>query len=624
MDTNPAVASPTGAPAAPSDSAPRPAWAARFSAVKTWAVDWARLAPERVLYGCDRTGVAQIYAWDQAADTHTQLTSKPSGVQADLAWLAEDGQTVYYLDDEGGSETGRLVRLPFTGGAPEVVDPSLPPLSIGWVKGLAGGVVLFDGSDAAGYRIYRHEGTGPSRVLYEHKNEAYGDTLSHDHQRLAILTSEQAPNRHWHITVLDAATGTRQAELDDGPDATAFSNAWAPFDGDTRLLYTSNVRGRNLPGIWDVAAGTRQPLMLDLPGEVTGVDWLPDGQGVLLAQDHEGRVQLYTYDLASGTVTALPHSPGTLAPLHVRPDGAIWYNYESAAAVDQVRALEGGQERRLLGGDQALPGTPLESVHFPSTEGASIHGFLGVPPGPGPFPAIVVVHGGPATHATDSYDPFLQADIDEGYAVLTINYRGSSGYGRAHQDIVQGDPGHYELEDMAAARDYLIARGITEPDRVVIRGRSYGGYLTLMALTRQPALWAAGCALVGIADFAMMYEDANEPLRGWVRQIFGGGPEDGSLLFIARAPITRAAELRAPLLIIQGRVDSRCPPRQMEVFIERLRELGKPFQVEWFNGGHILVDMAETARLETVFFDFLRGALGDRAGNESPSAAPAG
>jgi dipeptidyl aminopeptidase/acylaminoacyl peptidase len=145
-----------------------------------------------------------------------------------------------------------------------------------------------------------------------------------------------------------------------------------------------------------------------------------------------------------------------------------------------------------------------------------------------------------------------------------------------------------------------------------------------MALTRQPELWAAGCALVGIADFAMMYEDANEPLRGWVRQIFGGGPEDGSLLFMARAPITRAAELRAPLLIIQGRVDSRCPPRQMEVFIERLRELGKPFQVEWFNGGHILVDMAETARLETVFFDFLRGALGDRAGNERPTAAPAG
>src|SRR5689334_4235307 len=102
MDTNPVAVPSTGAPAAPSDSVPRPAWAARFSAVKTWAVDWERLAPEHVLYGSDRSGVAQIYAWDQAADTHTQLTTKPSGVQADLAWLAEDGQTVYYLDDEGG------------------------------------------------------------------------------------------------------------------------------------------------------------------------------------------------------------------------------------------------------------------------------------------------------------------------------------------------------------------------------------------------------------------------------------------------------------------------------------------------------------------------------------------
>ena len=363
------LSAPSGDNAPSPDSASRPAWAARFSAVKTWAVDWARLAPERVLYGSDRSGVAQIYAWDQAAGTHTPLTTKPSGVQADLSWLAEDGQTVYYLDDVGGSETGRLVRLPFSGGAPEVVDPSLPPLSIGWVKSLAGGVVLFDGSDATGYRIYRHEGAGPSQVLYEHQNEAYGDTMSHDHRRLAIVTSEQAPNRHWHITVLDAATGARQAELDDGPQATANSNAWAPFDGDDRVLYTSNVSGRNLPGIWDVAADTRQALTLNLPGEITGVDWLPDGQGVLLAQHHEGRVQLYTFDLARQTATPLPHSPGTLAPLHVRPDGAIWYNYESAAAVDQVRALEGGQERRLLGGEQALPGTPLEIGSLPQHRG---------------------------------------------------------------------------------------------------------------------------------------------------------------------------------------------------------------------------------------------------------------
>jgi dipeptidyl aminopeptidase/acylaminoacyl peptidase len=138
---------------------------------------------------------------------------------------------------------------------------------------------------------------------------------------------------------------------------------------------------------------------------------------------------------------------------------------------------------------------------------------------------------------------------------------------------------------MVAARELLVRDGIADPARVVPSGGSYGGYLTLLALGRRPDLWAAGVALVAIADWRLLYEDG-ESLRDYQRALFEGTPDEKPEITAEASPVSYVGDLRAPLLIIQGRNDARCPARQMEDYVARARRLGKALEIDWFEAGH--------------------------------------
>jgi dipeptidyl aminopeptidase/acylaminoacyl peptidase len=212
----------------------------------------------------------------------------------------------------------------------------------------------------------------------------------------------------------------------------------------------------------------------------------------------------------------------------------------------------------------------------------------------------------------EQFSPEAQAWVDHGFAWLSINYRGSTTFGRAFEEQIWGQLGTWEVADMAAAQAWLVAAGIARPDAILLTGRSYGGYLTLQALGTRPDLWAGGMAIVAIADWFLMYEDQAVTLRGYQHGIFGGGPHEKADAYRAASPITYAAAVRAPVLVIQGRNDSRCPARQMEQYEARLRALGKDIEVVWFDAGHGVLrvedQIAQTGRL----LEFARRVLAGR------------
>jgi dipeptidyl aminopeptidase/acylaminoacyl peptidase len=152
-------------------------------------------------------------------------------------------------------------------------------------------------------------------------------------------------------------------------------------------------------------------------------------------------------------------------------------------------------------GPRAPSGVAYESWTFPNPGGDQVHGFLAVPPGAGPHPTVLIVHGGPHHHDADSWDPEVQAFVDHGYAVGLVNYRGSTGYGKAWQDVLEGDPGRPEIEDVVAGRDDLVGRGLADPGQVVISGASWGGYVTLQAFVTVPVGWRAAMGVVPVADY---------------------------------------------------------------------------------------------------------------------------
>ena len=139
---------------------------------------------------------------------------------------------------------------------------------------------------------------------------------------------------------------------------------------------------------------------------------------------------------------------------------------------------------------------------------------------------------------------------------------------------------------MEVARTWLIDSGVARADKILLTGWSYGGYLTLLGLSRQPDLWAGGLAGIAIADWVMSYEDSSDLLRGYQRMLFRGTPEEKAEAYRIGSPMTYVDDVRAPVLIIQGRNDTGTPARPIQAFVERLQARGHPVEIKWFDAGH--------------------------------------
>ncbi|MBL8155915.1 MAG: S9 family peptidase [Anaerolineae bacterium] len=209
------------------------------------------------------------------------------------------------------------------------------------------------------------------------------------------------------------------------------------------------------------------------------------------------------------------------------------------------------------------------------------------------------------------YTPSSQAWLDHGFAFATINYHGSTTFGKDFEKAIWGRLGQQEVDDMAAAYAWLVENGIARAEAVLVTGWSYGGYLTLQAMGKRPDLWAGGMAGIAIADWNLMYEDQAETLRGYQRALFGGTPEEKPEAHRASSPITYAEQVRAPILVIQGSNDTRCPPRQMRAYEAKMQELGKPIQVEWFDAGHGSRAMEQSIRHQEMLLEFAYRVLGE-------------
>ena len=157
--------------------------------------------------------------------------------------------------------------------------------------------------------------------------------------------------------------------------------------------------------------------------------------------------------------------------------------------------------------------------------------------------------------------------------------------------------------------DWAVTSGFADPARCVVEGWSWGGYLTLLAVGTQPQRWAAGIAGIPVADYTAAYADEMEPLRAFDRALFGGSPEDLPELYRQSSPISYATELRAPVLLLAGDNDPRCPIRQIDNYLDRLTELGKPFRSYRYDAGHGSLVVAENLRQAAVEVAFVREIL---------------
>ncbi|MER6664151.1 prolyl oligopeptidase family serine peptidase [Amycolatopsis japonica] len=587
-------------------------WRARFHAPRISVPEWAIDAPDSNVYVSNASGVWEVYSWDRSTGEHRRVTDRPNGTMH--ATPSPDGRWIWWFNDTDGDEFGSWVREPFAPGAaaeravPDVHDGYPAGLEIG-TRVIAVGVSTDDGSE-----LFAHI-DGETMSFYKHEDDAGIASLSRDESLLAISHSEHGDSRHPALRVLSTDGFTTVADKWDGEGKGLGALEYSPVAGDQRLLVLHERRGREELLIWDTAADTEQEIELDLPGEVVA-GWYPDARALLVVHFHQGRSSLHRYDLATGELSSLDTPPGRIGGAGVRPDGTVEYSWSSAARPTAVRARTAGGEDSVLlepPGERAPESAPVTDA-FVDGIGGQIHALVSRPADApeGPLPTVFSLHGGPHSADEDRFSAYRAVWLDAGFAVVEVNYRGSTGYGSAWRDAIEGRPGLTELEDVAAVHDWAVQSGLSDSDKCVVNGASWGGYLSLLALGTQPARWAAGIAGVPVADYVAAYEDEMEQLRSFDRALFGGSPETVPAVYRECSPITYVEAVTAPVLVLAGDNDPRCPIRQVENYLDRLAKREIPFEFYRFDAGHGSLVIAETIKQTAIEVFFALRAVGLR------------
>jgi dienelactone hydrolase len=600
-------------------------WVERFRAPRTLWVQIARSRPERGLAATNRTGAFQIERWDVPTGALDAVTNDASGKY----WgaLSPNGEWIVWHADQAGNESGHFVAARWNDVTPIDLTPDLPVYSSFTSRFSGDGcfvaAIIAEGLNGLLVIPWTDAGPGPPRLLDIGKGFVQeivpGDQTADGRRVIAYATIGDGLASILHVVSAD--DGQLLLEVDHRPGSVVPVEYLDHQQGS--LLASTSSSGTIRPIVIESSGAVRAFELSDVRGDLKPIGAAPDGSAALVLGVERSVERLYVLGMASGELELVPNLSGVFEPFAAgvgtfyAPDGNIVVTREDGSTPPEVVVLSpttGAVERVLIPAPEVPKSRGWRSLEIPTQDGATVQGWLVTPVGPGPFPTIVHVHGGPESNAADSFLPVGQAWVDHGFAFFTLNYRGSTGFGRDYQQAISGRPGHFELIDLVAAHEYLVDGGIAMRDSVVVSGASYGGYLTLLALGRRPDLWAAGVALVAIADWRMMYDEGID-LREYQAALFGGTPSERPAVYAEASPVTYVGQLAAPLLIIQGRNDARCPASQMQRYVDLARDLGKSVEIDWFDAGHATVAVETEIDFVRRSIAFVQGALASRSSN---------
>ena len=414
-----------------------------------------------------------------------------------------------------------------------------------------------------------------------------------------VYTQQQAKGTDSNVFVAEVATGESTLLTPHQGEHLYSANDYAP-DG-KHLLITANAgNGYDNVGLLNIATKKISWLTQD-KWEISGGNFSPDGKVVTWTANVDGNTDIYLHNLASGKTSSLPLPKGINglggADLAFTRDGSrllYYHNGPNAPNDAWVYSLASGRSHQVT--HSLVAGVPSDHmvepylVHYPSRDGKwTISAFLYVPYNMqrnGQNAAIVYVHGGPTAQTVNSFNRFIQYMTNQGYMVIAPNYRGSTGYGKEFQQANLFDMGGGDLQDVLAAADWIKQTGFLDPKKIALMGGSYGGYMTMMGVTKAPDVWAAGVPIVPFVNW--FTEIANEdPVLQQSDLATMGDLEQNKARYEDRSPINFIDHVKAPLLLLAGGHDPRCPKEETLQVVEAIKKRGGVVEYKVFeNEGH--------------------------------------
>ena len=497
-------------------------------------------------------------------------------------------------------------------------------------------------------------------IVYDFESQQHTDltpNISHalqpnfcwspDGNQLAFLSSERG---HFSAYVMSAAGSESELILDTGHPA--WQVEWSP-DG-KHIAVCCEMHGQDY-GIFIVEFETK--IITELNLNAHAPQWSPDGKKLAFHSDINDWFGIGLYDLVSKKIAWRTNSEGdSQFPIFVSNIDAVYRiaYAQSKGAVNWIEILgdEGGRKKyqvgkgihsriRLTSDLKRLvttfssPSQPSdlwminvesgeaiqltnsmpeeisrdefvmpEEIFYEGMDGVQIPALL-FRPKQLPAPAVVMIHGGPNWHYSMEWNPVMAYLASGGYVVLAPNYRGSTGYGRAWQYAARFDMGGMDTRDVAAGARYLIREGLALKNKIAVTGRSHGGYLTMTSLTQFPELWCAGSAVVPFMNWFKSHDDSREDLQHWNIENMGDPKENYERWYNA-SPYFFLDRINAPVQLICGGNDPRCPASDSIDARDKLVELGKVIEFLLYEDeGHAFLKIENVLDAETKRVEFI-------------------
>jgi dipeptidyl aminopeptidase/acylaminoacyl peptidase len=536
--------------------------------------------------------------------------------QAEPAW-SPDGRSISFVSDNDGNELWNIFLVsPQNGDVVNLTASSAASnLGAAWSPDSKRVVYMTRAKSSASYEIdvIDIETRKTTHITHDTLREwSNGHPIwSRDGKWLA-WTQPHANGKNSNVLVTELASGKVMNLTAHDGDITYSAASWSR-DGKT-LLITSNA-----------ANGYENAALLGLDGQVR---WLandkremhagtysPDGTKVTWAVNVDGNTAIYLSELATTAptraTTARAGDPGKTEALPLRAgvnslagadtafsrDGRhLLINHAGADAPGELvnfdlktrhaQQITNSLVAGLHGEDMVEPSL----VRYPSRDGKwQIPALAYIPHNivkNAHYPAIVWLHGGPSSQTVNGFNRFIQYIVNQGYVVIAPNYRGSTGYGKLFNDANRMDAGGGELQDVLDAAEFIRRSGFVDPKKLIVMGGSYGGYLSMMAITKAPEMWAAAVPIVPFVNWFTEFQNEEPQLQEYDR-LFMGDPVKNKALWEDRSPINFIDRIKAPLLLLAGENDPRCPPSEAKQVADAIRKQGGSAQLKIYaSEGH--------------------------------------
>ena len=565
----------------------------------------------------DTTGTPQVWTVREARTWPEQRTFFDERVT--FASFSPEREELVFGMDEGGNERAQLFRLDADGSVNALTDePDAKHRWGGWSHDGERFAFASNRRDRSVFDVYvqgRNETGDAAERVYEGDGWFIVSGFSPSDDRLLVSEAHSGFDQDLHV--LDLDSGDIEHLTPHEGDVRYQSAAWSPA-GDT--LYVVTDRDSNTLSLarLDIATHELETVVEDGEWNVEGFTLDEETGRLVYARNVDGYTDLTVGRLADET--EIEEFPAPTLPEGVA--GGIEFDADAErfavtvtgprenTNVHVVDIATGESERWTRASTAGLSRERFREpdlIRFETFDGREIPAFFSLPTDSrdGETPVVVDIHGGPEAQRRPQFSPVTQYLLDAGYAVFEPNVRGSTGYGKAYTHLDDREKRMDAVADIESGVEWLTDHPMVDPERIAVMGGSYGGFMTLAALTEYPDLWAAGVDIVGIASFVTFLENTGPWRRALREAEYGSLAEDRELLE-SISPINRVERIDAPLFVLHGANDPRVPVGEAEQITDRLDERDVPVEKLIFDDeGHGIVKRENRIEAYTATARFL-------------------